>query len=386
MDPNCSDQEVFFGVDGSGTYLQKQLANLNGTRVLFVTGKDSFRLSGAKKFLSESLDMGIEFRFSDFSPNPTYDDVLRGVQVFADVSPDCIIAIGGGSVLDMAKLVNFFGSTRWSLSQYFQQVPEMGEIVLLPLIAIPTTAGAGSESTGFSVLYKDKKKHSVAHPCLLPDVAILNPELTLSMSPYQTACCGFDALSQAVESYWAAGATDVSQPYSAKALTLCMQHLEGAVLNPTIEHRTGMMEAAYLAGKAINIAKTTAAHALSYTLTAHYGLPHGHAVAMMLPWIFEVNAAAPDCDVNDPRGAGYVRTTLQKLCMLLGGDSSEMAIERLRELMACIGLTNKWFSEKGVDLAKVRSRIIQEVNQERLGNNPRRLSREILEHVAMHIQ
>ena len=384
METNCGDQKIFFGA-GDGD-LPERLANLVGARVLFVTGKDSFRLSGAEKFLREALNMEIEFRFSDFNPNPTYDDVLRGIKVFAEVGPDAIIAVGGGSVLDMAKLINLFGSTQWSLSQYLQQAHDTLEPVLLPLVAIPTTAGSGSEATGFAVLYKDGEKHSVAHSCMLPDVAILNPELTLSMSPYQTACCGFDALAQSVESYWAVGATDVSRQYSAKATALCMRHLEKAVLTPAIEHRSGMMEAAYWAGKAINIAKTTAAHALSYTLTAHYGLPHGHAVAMMLPWVFALNAEISTSSLNDSRGVGFAKNTMDDLGCMLGGGSAEETVLFLQELCCRIGLDRGWIKAAGVNVEEMHAHIVDDVNENRLGNNPRAMDAENIQWVASHIR
>ncbi len=386
MDLNCTDQSVFFGTSGSGDYLVRQLARMEGSRILCVTGRESYRRSGAAGLMADAMKTHATCRFSEFSTNPVLDELLVGLVCFRNFSPDCMVAVGGGSVLDMAKLINFFGSTQMDPQKYLHRAaPEM-EGNLLPMIAIPTTAGTGSEATRFSVLYKDKTKYSVEHPSMLPDVVILNPGLTESMSPYQAACCGFDAFSQAVESYWAVGSTERSRKYSAKAISLCMQHLEGAVLKSTIEHRRGMMEAAHLAGKAINIAKTTAAHALSYTLTSHYGLPHGHAVAMMLPWVFELNAAVQELDLNDPRGMGFVGPRMDELCAMLHCGSADDVARFLQRLAFRIGLDGAWVGGSGADIAEIRSSMVDHANMERMGNNPRRFVRVDLQRIASHIR
>src|SRR5262249_51347864 len=138
----------------------------------------------------------------------------------------------------------------------------------LPLVAIPTTAGSGSEATPFAVLYVGHVKHSIAGPAMLPDVAIVDPSLTDSMSPALTAVTGMDAFSQAVESYWCIHSTERSKAYARRAIALVLEHLEVAVTAPREENRRAMSKAAHLAGRAIAITKTTGAHALSYPLTS----------------------------------------------------------------------------------------------------------------------
>jgi alcohol dehydrogenase class IV len=151
-------------------------------------------------------------------------------------------------------------------------------------------------------------------------------------------------------------------------------------------HRAGMMEAAHLAGRAINVSKTTAAHAMSYALTAHYGLSHGHAVAMILPAVFEANAAVTDADVNDLHNVAHVRAVMHELCVLLKVDSSKKAAQRLQEIMARIGLSDTWFSAHGFDPTEARDYVAQEVNAERLANNPRKLDVELLARILAHIR
>jgi alcohol dehydrogenase class IV len=134
------------------------------------------------------------------------------------------------------------------------------------------------------------------------------------------------------------------------------------------------------------VSKTTAAHALSYALTAHHGLPHGHAVAMTLPAVFEANADVTEADVNDLRGTAHVHDVIRELCMLLGADSPKKAVLRIHEIIARIGLSVAWLSEHGIDLSEARDNVMRGVNAERLGNNPRRLSARELEQIVLNIR
>ncbi|MGH7967250.1 MAG: phosphonoacetaldehyde reductase, partial [Limisphaerales bacterium] len=323
--------------------------------------------------------------FSEFSPNPKVEDVKKALVEFQAFQPRKIIAVGGGSALDVAKLVRYFAATGIEPEEP-ASLPNGNSHHLIPLLAVPTTAGSGSEATHFAVIYKGFIKHSVAHPSLRPSHVWLNPRFTMSASPYQVACSGFDAFAQGIESLWAVGATENSKLDSSKAITLCLRHLEGAVLARSPQHCAGMLEAANLSGQAINVSKTTAAHAMSYALTAHYGLPHGHAVAMILPAVFEANAAVTDRNVNDPRGAAFVHAALRELCTRLGCTSVPMAVRRIRELMAGIGLSETWFSSHGFNLTTVRNFVTQEVNLDRLANNPRRLDAEAFAQILAQIR
>ncbi len=384
MENKLKEPAVFWGND-IGALCQK-LDERGATRVLLVTGGDSYVNSGAESFVSPVLQGRNVERFCSFSPNSSVRDLLCGLEAFSRFEPDCLVAVGGGSVIDMAKLINFFGTNGLEPSRFFDSTESSERVRVLPLVAVPTTAGAGSEATEFAVVYRNGQKHSVDDPALLPDVAVLNPDLTASLSPYQTACSGFDAFAQAVESYWAVGSTEQSRQNSRRAIELSLEHLEPAVKKPTPEHRKGMMEAAYLAGKAIAEAKTTAAHALSYVLTARYGLPHGHAVAMMLPSVFETNAAVSRETVSDPRGVEHVHAMIRELCSSLGCISVEEAVESIRCLKQRIGLTNSWVVEREVNVAEMFDCMVREVNVDRLSNNPRRLDEPVLREIVESIK
>lgn len=352
--------------------LKHLIESYSANKIFLVSGKGSFELSGAKEFIELATKGKSIVRFSDFEQNPKYEQAVKGKKLFLDSNCDIIIAIGGGSVMDMAKLINVFAAN-----------PELDglEIVKdssiiqnngITLIALPTTAGTGSEATHFAVVYHDNKKYSVAHLSLLPKVAGLNSELTLSQPKYLTACAGLDALSQAIESYWSVNANEESQQYAEEAMVLLIQNLEKAVNHPGMFNRKQVMYGAFLAGKAINISKTTAAHAVSYAFTTYYAIPHGHAVFLTLPEFIEYNSRVTAEDMNDPRGYRYTINSIKNICKILKVDSAFEAKQFLRQLAADIGVELSLI-ELGV--VGYESKIVDNVNMERLGNNPRKIGR-----------
>jgi alcohol dehydrogenase class IV len=379
-------QLVHVGVQGIEEYIQA-FRKLDGAdkNLFLIAGKHSYEASGVAKALSGLLSDVSVIRFSGYSPNPKVDEVQKALAAFNKSGASRIVVAGGGSALDIGKLVNYFSSTKVDPAAYVHG--ERGKAKqFLPLLAIPTTAGSGSEATHFAVLYDGFNKLSIADSGLLPSHTWLNAAFTESLLPLQTACCGFDALAQAIESYWAVGSTSESQLDSAKAIRLCQEHLDAAVLRPTLQARAGMLKASHLAGRAINVSKTTAAHAMSYAMTGHYGLAHGYAVALLLPAVLEVNDAVTDSDVMDSRGAKYVQGTMRQLYGILGFSSAKQTADYLRDLRARIGLSMTWFRDQGVDPKNVRILIQQEVNQERLANNPRRFTPELVKQVVASIQ
>jgi alcohol dehydrogenase class IV len=282
-----------------------------------------------------------------------------------------IIAVGGGSVMDMAKLVNIFRSNGGEMMSYVTGRTPI-EKPGLPLAAVPTTSGSGSEATHFAVLYVDKVKYSVAHEYMRPDYCLIDPALTESLPPHLTASSGIDALGQAIESYWSVNSTDASKSYSEQAIELAVGHLKQAVKSPDKASRQAMAEAAHLAGKAIDIAKTTGPHAISYYFTSHYDVPHGHAVALTLGRFIHFNSRVSSRDVADRRGADYVRATMERLLGLLGVQSAEEGTAMIESLIAEIGLETDVRKVGLCDSAAV-AELVRGVNAERLKNNPRKV-------------
>lgn len=342
-------------------------------RILLVTGKASFTACGAKAITRTALANHQVLHFSDFAVNPKLQDAIRGADLARAQGIDLILAIGGGSVLDMAKLIKAFYASpgaEKTLAQGKTPVTDPD----IPLIAVPTTAGSGSEATHFAVVYIGADKYSLTAPCLLPDQVILDGALLASANPYQKACNLLDALAQAIESAWAVGSTEESRDYSFKAIDLITKHAH-AMVRPDADDTTqqAMAEAANLAGKAINISKTTAAHAWSYGITGTYGIPHGHAVWLTLPAIFQIHAQADDAQVNDPRGPSHLRAIMARLMQALGINTPEHASTALRYFMSEIGVESD-LTKSGPDTSDKRAALSKQVNMQRMSNNPVRLS------------
>ena len=278
--------------------------------VLLVTGKRMYASSGAEGHLTAVLKGKRVRRVFDFDTNPKADDIRRILKrVSADKPYDVIIALGGGSVLDFAKLLKaFWNSSNPVLANLSGDEPlEPSDV---KLIAVPSTAGSGSEATPFAVVYRGKEKFSIIHEALRPDLAIVIPSLLESLPQHVAASSGMDALCQAIESYWSIYSTDESRVFAREAMTLAWSALEPAVLEKEASSLENLARASYLAGKAISITKTTAPHAVSYVLTSFYGVSHGHAVGLLVAEFLNYNWEVKDDDCLDPRGVRWVIATL----------------------------------------------------------------------------
>ena len=356
---------------GSGELnkLSDIVTSYSAHRVLVVTGGKSFQACGAKAILSECLKGYHVTYFSDFEVNPRLIDAQRGVKLAIENTIELIISIGGGSVLDMGKLIKALYSNPEEAIKLAKGVTDVID-PNIPLVAIPTTAGSGSESTHFAVVYVGNEKYSLAASCLLPNDIILDGNLTVSATKYQKACNVLDALSQSIESAWAVGSTSKSLLMSYEALELCVKNFSDYVNstdNPIAAQ--AMITASNLAGQAINITKTTSAHAWSYGLTKRYGVPHGHAVWATLPKIFEIHATSHADLISDPRGPKNLATVIATLMDILNISSKEDIGVHFTNMLASIDIK----ADIAVDFRipeKARLALSSDVNQERMDNNP----------------
>ena len=359
------------------------LAAQDWTNVFVVTQEEAWSLTGAGRSLEPILAKHQTTRFSGFSPNPKLDEVLRGMAAFRASGAQAILAVGGGSAIDMAKLIAALSPQAESPLEILRGAKSLA-CPAAPVIAVPTTAGTGSEATHFAVVYVEGRKFSLAHPRMLPKYAVIDPDLTANMPPGLTAASGLDAFSQAVESYWSIHSTDASRSLALKALKLAWSDLEAAVLHPTVEARLAMCRASHLAGRAIQITKTTAPHAISYAITSRFGIPHGHAVAVTLGPLLAFNAGVQPDDNCDPRGAGHVRDKLREIVQALGCSNAGEACAAIRAKMEKIGCAST-LSKLGIEGTENLGFLCDEVNLERLANNPRRLTRPALEAILQSI-
>ena len=288
-------------------------------------------------FDSLGIALPCEFvRFSNFTSNPLYEDVQAGVEVLRNNACDFIVAIGGGSCIDTAKGIKYFSFAD------------------IPIMAVPTTSGTGSEATHFAVIYQDAEKQSIADERLLPDYVVLQPDTLRTLPVYQKKCTMLDALCQAIESWWSKKATPQSIGYSRKAIKLILDNIESYLKNEDKGNKN-MLIASNLAGKAINITTTTAPHAMSYKLTSLYGLPHGHAVALCLPKVWR-------------HMKGY-----DDIAKALGRQHCEDAISFFEELLQDLGIS----PPENVSLSDLDI-LSSSVNLQRLQNNPIQLDEDII--------
>lgn len=365
------EQTIFHGKE-SYKNLNDILAKLSPKKI-FLVGNGAQRFKPIKEILDRS---GVpHVGFNDFCPNPRYEDVKKGIIAFVGSGCDTIIAFGGGTTIDVAKCIKLFSSLDHDKNYLEQKYSD----TQIPFIAIPGTAGTGSESTSFAVLYYKGDKYSVAHPSLLPDYAILSHEVLKTLPLYQKKCTMMDALCQAIESWWSVNSTEESRSYSKKSVEMIVRGMDAYLFEASDEAAEMVMLGSNYAGRAINIAKTTAAHAMSYKITSMYGLPHGHAVAVCLPKIWSYMAENIDkCD--DPRGIAYLAATFMDISNALECDSIEEAINWFESL-----LIHLEFERPKIDNEKDLETLSKSVNIERLKNNPVSLDNKIISDIYLHL-
>ena len=248
---------------GSCDVIRKILSEIKTQKFLLVCGK-SFDLSKTKDVIEK---LGIPYiRFSEFSSNPLYEDVVKGVSRFKEERCDTIVAVGGGSAIDVAKCIKLYSNMNEDICFLEQEYADSG----VPIVAIPTTAGTGSESTRFAVIYYKGNKQSVAHESIVPDYAVLDSSLLKSLPVYQKKCTLMDALCQGIESWWSVNSTEESRLYSKKAVELILDNMAGYIEKNEESCAENILIASNYSGKAINITQTTAAHAMSYKITSMY--------------------------------------------------------------------------------------------------------------------
>ena len=313
---------------GSGTRkdVPSILAGIKATKSLIVCNY----VSDDQK-LDDVLRQGnIQFTcFKDFSSNPIHEEVCNGIAQFNGEACDSIIAIGGGSAIDVAKCIKLFCKMDGNSNYLLQEFTDSG----VPLIAIPTTAGTGSESTRYAVIYYEGKKQSITHESIIPDYVVLDPEMLRTLPLYQKKCTMLDALCQGIESWWSVNSTDESKAYSKRAAKEIIAHMDAYLTNPDDMEAAGhIMNASNYAGRAINITQTTAPHAMSYKLTSMYHIPHGHAVAVCLPKVWRYMLTHME-NITDARGAECLKATFMDISKCMGFAEPEGAVSWFEELL-----------------------------------------------------
>jgi alcohol dehydrogenase class IV len=290
-------QEIVFG-PGVIAQLPERAATL-GRRPLVVLGRGALRASGRLDTLLTALEQaGLEpTLFEGIEHDPSVQTVDRGRNLFRKASCDCVVAVGGGSVLDAGKAIAGLAREEAPTAEFV--AGRAIEAESYPVIAAPTTAGTGSEVTHVAVLTDPDRrvKASIRTAGMMPRVALVDPELTLSLPPETTAHTGLDAFVQAVESYLSVGANPFSDALALDAVVRIGQWLRTAYHDgANKEAREQMACGSMMAGLALASARLGLVHGIAHPLGALYGLPHGKACALLLPHVLEFNA--PVCDAK----------------------------------------------------------------------------------------
>lgn len=340
-------------------------------RIFLVAGSSFSKLPIGKELQELFSELGIAFyHFSDFRANPRLEEVEEGIQAFSAFRGDSILAVGGGSALDTAKCIKLFTGLSKEKPYPEQEFQENG----IPLLVHPTTAGTGSESTPFAVIYQDGEKCSVEHESIYPKYRIEDSRSLRSLSLYQKKATLLDALSHAMEAIWSKYSNEDSRAYGQKAISLILmnykaylslenekdaKNLGGAVAleGPSEQVLEDVAEAANLAGKAIAVTKTTAGHALSYKLGSIYQLPHGLATAManraLYPFMCREKSR-----MTDPENLLF-------LAKCFSAETEEEGAKRYLEILEDLEILPNLSVKEG-DLEN----LVAAVNPERLSNHP----------------
>ena len=359
--------------DHAGALLRDILVENDVKRVLLVTGKRSFQLSGAAERVLPILNDLTHFsHFDDVPKNPDTEAVEAAARRCGSPRPDLIIAVGGGSAIDLAKALSVRLSAELPAAQCLE-FDAWGHLELVPIMALPTTTGTGSEATQFAVVYHDNRKYSLSSPKLLPQHVLLVPSFTQAQPLSVRASAGFDALTQAIESYWSGHGTVESDRAALKAIELAAPCLKKGLHDFNDDIASKMQEASNLAGRAINQTRTTAPHALSYALTTDYGVDHGHAVGLMLPKVWRLHqrlhlsAKLPETLLE----------RMQHVSVLLEKDVWE--VPSALESMLTQNQLPYTFQSLGLERAEDWLTLCGRVNLERLRNHPVDLTKEDIE-------
>ena len=332
---------VLFGA-GSIARLGEVALELNFQKTLLVADRGMIDSGHVEEALSPLRKAGIRVSsFHDFEVNPDTRMVEAGRDYAAEFHVDSIIGLGGGSSLDCAKGINFLLTNGGQMRDYLGYGKATNP--LLPMIAVPTTAGTGSEAQSYALISDSETHQKLAcgDPTAAFAVALLDPLLTLSQPRAVTATSGFDAIAHAVETYVTTKRNGLSEFFSREAWRLLDSNYEEVLDNPEDTKARGAMQlAAYFAGVSIENSMLGATHACANPLTAHYGTVHGEALAMLLPTVVRWNGEV----------AGQRYSELLHLSKRPDGESpSETLALRIEELAAKGGLKST-LSESGVSL------------------------------------
>jgi len=342
-------------------------------RVMLVTGTKSMRESGVTDRFINCLKNFQVIVYDKVAGNPTVGIVEDGIQFLMDEECDLVLGLGGGSVIDTAKAISILANNLGPIDEY---ISNSREIVnrRLPLIAISTTAGTGSEVTQYASIIDEKRKRkiSLTHEYIYPDAAIVDPILTVTMPKFVTATTGLDALSQCIEAYWSKLHTPISDIFAIKGIELIFQNLVKAFNYPeNIESREKMALASLFSGIAISMAKTTIVHSVSYPLTVHFKIPHGLACSLTLPSFIKYNSK-------------IIKYQISNIAKMIHVNTAEEVVKKVEKLISDVELPNR-LSHVGIKKEDIEVIVKEGFRPDRSENNPRKVREDDLKEILENI-
>ncbi len=344
--------------------IKKFIDDKSFKKIFVLCGKKSFKTSGAENFFKKIIsEKEIKFFFKK-SKLPILEELIEIINNIKDFEPDLILAIGGGAVIDYAKIANVVDA-RNDLANLIINYSYPFKKKFTKLLVIPTTAGSGAEVTSNAVIYVDGIKHSFESELLLPDNFFLIPEFLISAPNKIKASAGFDAIAQALESLISRKSNKLSVEYASKSLKVSVNSFLSFVNDPNMKNATEMSISSNLAGKAISISKTTAPHAASYPFTSLFNISHGHAVSLFFERFFKFNF-----DNLDKSETSFDLKKRFDLIFKL------FDVQNINDFNAKISLIKKQanleddLKKLNINIKNSSENIIKGINLLRLGNNP----------------
>lgn len=357
-----------------------EIAARFGSKAMICTRGTSMEKYGALEKVRASLAVRKinSFVFNLPAHEPTVSEIDRGAEKARSEKPDVVIGLGGGSTIDTAKAVSGLATNPGSVADYLEGVGRGWTITApsLPYIAIPTTAGTGSEVTKNAVISSDNNafKKSIRSPHLIPNIALLDPELTLSVPTHITAETGMDALTQLIESYVSAKAQPIPQALAIYGIRLAGKYLHRAVQHGSdIEAREGMLLASLLSGLALANSGLGAAHGIAAALGALAGIPHGKACAILIPHVMRVNL--PHCIEGFATIAGALDDNVEGTT----DEKANRAVEIVSSLRESVGIPRKLSAEE-ID-PKLIPELVRNSRGSSMRGNPVKLCDEEIESI-----
>lgn len=361
--------EFIFGV-GARHKVGLYARNLNAKRVLVVTDPGVIAAGWLAELTTDLDEAGISHvLFSQVTPNPRDHEVMAGAEYYRAAGCDVIVALGGGSVIDCAKGISVVIANGGDILDYegVDAIPMPGP----PLICIPTTAGTAADISQFAIINAVSRRTKVAiiSKIVVPDVALVDPETTVTMSPSLTAFSGLDALTHAIEAYVSSASSPLSDVHALAAVRGVRTSLQQAVMQPDdLQAREQMMLASLQAGMAFSNASLGATHAMAHSLGGYLDLAHGECNALLLPAVVDFNFHASEdrfLQIGEAMGLEMKQGTPQEKLRRIMDD--------IHDLRAAVGVEGG-LAERGVSRAVVADLADHALNDSCIYTNPRRVT------------